>query len=245
MNPLIRKLERFAKLSGDDHAALNAMAAHRVRQRPARRDIIQEGDRPLHVNLILEGWACRYKLLNDGRRQIVALFLPGDLCDLHVYVLRQMDHSIGTITPVTYAEIPRATFEETVEGRPRVMQAMWWDTLVTSAIQREWTTDIGQRSAVERLAHLLLELFYRLEAVGLTRGDECDLPLVQADLADAMGLTAVHANRMLQELRSSNLISLSGKRLVILDRQRLAQVAQFNPNYLHLDNEGSHLAANG
>ena len=244
MNPLIRKLERFAKLSADDHTAVNLMAGHRVRQRPARRDIIQEGDRPLHVNLILEGWACRYKLLNDGRRQIVALFLPGDMCDLHVYVLRQMDHSIGTITPVTYAEIPRTAFEETVEGRPRIMQAMWWDTLVTAAIQREWTTDIGQRSAVERLAHLLLELFYRLEAVGLTRGNECDLPLVQADLADAMGLTAVHANRMLQELRSSNLISLSGKRLIILDRQRLAQVAQFNPNYLHLDNEGSHLNAN-
>lgn len=245
MNPLIRKLERFAKLSVEDHAAVNVMAGHRIRQRPARRDIIQEGDRPLHVNLILEGWACRYKLLNDGCRQIVALFLPGDLCDLHVYMLRQMDHSIGTITPVTYAEIPRGLFEDTVEGRPPVMQAMWWDTLVTAAIQREWTTDIGQRSAVERLAHLLLELFYRLEAVGLTRGNECDLPLVQADLADAMGLTAVHANRMLQELRSNNLISLSGKRFVILDRQRLAQVAQFNPNYLHLENEGSHLNASG
>lgn len=244
INPLARKLERFTKLSEDDREALDAMAAHKVRRREARRDIIREGESPTHLNLILSGWACRYKALADGRRQIVAFFMPGDICDLHVYVLREMDHSIGAITPVTYAEVPRSVFEETTEGRPRLMQAMWWDSLVTAAIQREWTTDIGQRSAIERLGHLFLELFHRQESVGLTRGNECDLPLTQIELADAMGMTPVHVNRMLQELRGLGLIELTGKHLVVPDREGLTRLAQFNPNYLHLQGEGRHLDAN-
>lgn len=243
-NPLVHKLERFTKLSPDDRDTLDAMAAQRVRRRRTREDIIREGDNPDHVNLILEGWACRYKMLSDGRRQILAFFVPGDLCDLHVYILRRMDHSIGALTPLVYAEISRDNFERTVEGRPRVMQAMWWDTLVTAAVQREWTTDIGQRSALERIAHLLLELFFRLDSVGLTDGDTCELPLTQADIADAMGMTPVHANRMLQELRLKKLIELSAKRLVICNLEGLQRVAQFNPNYLHLQREGHQLDAN-
>lgn len=243
-NPLVRKLEHFVKLSTDDRDALDDMAANKVRDCRARYDIIREGDRPDHVNLVLRGWACRYKMLEDGRRQIVSFFVPGDLCDLHVYVLREMDHSIGALTPVTYAQIPREAFEAAMEGRHRVMQGLWWDTLVTAAVQREWTTNIGQRSAAERIAHLLLEMFHRLESVGLTQGNSCEFPLTQNELADAMGMTPVHVNRMLQELRGAGLIELSSRRLVILDHDALARVAQFNPNYLHLQREGRHLDAN-
>ena len=243
-NPLIRKLERFTKLSVDDREALDHIASNRVRRRRQREDIILEGAKPDHVNLILAGWACRYKMLADGRRQILAFFLPGDLCDLHVYILRAMDHSIGALTPVVYAEITRSDFEQLTENRPRITQALWWDTLVTAAVQREWTTDIGQRSAIERIAHLLLELYYRLEAVGLTDGVSCEMPLTQAEIAEAMGMTPVHANRMLQELRTAGLIELGGKRLLILDITGLARVAQFNPNYLHLQHDGAHLDAN-
>lgn len=242
-NPLVRKLERFTKLSSDDRDALERLAG-RVRRRRQREDIIHEGDKPEHVHLILEGWACRYKMLADGRRQILAFFVPGDLCDLHVYILREMDHSIGALTPVVHAEIARADFEQATDGRHRVMQALWWDTLVTAAIQREWTTDIGQRSAIERIAHLLLELFYRMESVGLTSGDGCALPLTQAEIAEAMGMTPVHANRVLQELRGMGMIELSGKRLVIPDREALGRIGHFNPNYLHLQREGHYLDAN-
>ena len=222
-NLLVRKLERFTRLSSDDRGALDVLAGQRVRHRRQREDIIHEGDKPDHVNLILKGWACRYKMLADGRRQILAFFVPGDLCDLHVYILKQMDHSIGALTPVTHAEITRADFEQATDGRPRVMQALWWDSLVTAAVQREWTTDIGQRSALERIAHLL----------------------TQADIAEAMGMTSVHANRVLQELRGTGLIEWSNKRLTILDRAGLGRVAQFNPNYLHLQRDGHHLDANG
>ena len=244
-NLLVRKLERFTRLSSDDRGALDVLAGQRVRHRRQREDIIHEGDRPDHVNLILKGWACRYKMLADGRRQILAFFVPGDLCDLHIYILKQMDHSIGALTPVTHAEITRADFEQATDGRPRVMQALWWDSLVTAAVQREWTTDIGQRSALERIAHLLLELFHRLESVGLIQGDSFELPLTQADIAEAMGMTSVHANRVLQELRGTGLIEWSNKRLTILDRAGLERVAQFNPNYLHLQRDGRQLDANG
>lgn len=243
-NPLIRKLERFTHLSGDERDMLESMGRRRLQRRRQREDVIREGDRPDHVNLVLSGWACRYKMLEDGRRQILAFFLPGDLCDLHVYILREMDHSIAALTPLTYAQISREDFESATVGHPRVLQAMWWDTLVTASIQREWTTNIGQRNAIERVAHLLLELFHRLEMVSETDGNTCQLPLTQGEIADALGMTPVHANRVLQELRTGKLIELSGKRLEILDRAALGQIAMFNPNYLHLRRDGEHLDAN-
>jgi CRP-like cAMP-binding protein len=242
-NRLVRKLERYAKLSADDRAALDELVRQNVRRLRAREDIIREGERPTHISLILQGWACRYKVLEDGRRQIISFFLPGDLCDLNVFVLRQMDHSIGAITPLAYAEVRREAFDSVAE-RPRVIQAMWWDSLVMAAVQREWTVNLGQRTAFERVAHLLCELFIRLRAVGLTHGSRCELPVTQAELADAIGLTPVHVNRTLQELRAQGLIILQGKELTIPDLERLKDASLFNDNYLHLDHEGAHLDAN-
>lgn len=196
------------------------------------------------INLIQEGWACRYKVLEDGRRQIISFFLPGDMCDLNVFILREMDHSIGTITPVTIAEISRATFEELMLAHPRITQALWWESLVSAAVQREWTVNLGQRNAFERMAHLFCELFLRLEMVGLTKGDSCDMPLTQNDLGEAMGLSTVHVNRTLQELRAAKLVMLKDRTLTILNMDVLRHVALFNDNYLHLRHEGMHLDAN-
>ena len=237
-------LEAFARLSQQERALIDRLASRNVREAGARRDIIREGERPRAVNLMLEGWAYRYKQLPDGRRQVVGFFIPGDLCDANVFILREMDHSIGTITKVRYAEIAPTDFEDLMAQSPRLTQALWWHELVTAAVQREWTTNVGQRSAYERIAHLFCEMFLRLRVAGLTQDNGCDWPLTQTDLADATGLTPVHVNRTLQELRREGLIELQGRRLTIRDLDALQSVAMFNPNYLHLDNEGRHLDAN-
>lgn len=229
-----RKIERFTKLPDDDHAALEA-ACDRTRRYRAREDIIREGDKPKSIDIIMSGWAARYKVIEDGRRQIVAFLLPGDLFDAEAFLLPAMDHSIAAVTPVTCAEIPRETMDDILRRQPRLAQAMWRDTLVALSIQREWTLSLGQRSALERIAQLLCELFLRLGAVGLTRGDSCDFPLTQSDLAEATGLTSVHVNRTLQELRARGLVSLSGRELTVPDLAALKAASAFNGNYLHLD----------
>lgn len=244
MSPLVRKLEQFVRLSLADCAVLERAASERVRNFGPRVDIAREGERPKDVQLILSGWACRYKQLEDGRRQVVSFFLPGDICDLNIFILREMDHSIGTITPVSIADLSRDFFDQIGTGYPRIVTAFWWESLVNSAIQREWTMNLGQRTASERMAHLFCEILVRLRLAGLTQADSCEFPLTQADLADATGLSKVHVNRTLQELRSAGLIVLKGKTLVVPNLGRLMNAGLFNANYLHMEREGSQLDAN-
>jgi len=235
---LISKLQYFVRLSAEDQAVLQRFATQSIRTLPARTDILREGEKPNHVHLIVEGWAHRYKELEDGRRQIVSIFLPGDICDQNVFILREMDHSIGTITAARVADLPRAFFDEISAGYPRITGALWWETLVSAAIQREWTMNLGQRNATERMAHLFCELFIRLGMAGLTSNNSCMFPLTQADLAEATGLSKVHVNRTLQELRAYELIVLKGKTLVVPDLGRLMRAGLFNPNYLHMERDG-------
>ena len=244
-NPLIRKLEQFAQLSAEDRSRLERAGAAQVRRYAPGEDIIAEGEAPREVNLVLSGWGCRYKQLEDGRRQIIAFFLPGDLCDLNIFIVRAMDHSVAALTPLTVAQLSREAFEELTAGHPRITQALWWDALVDTAIQREWTVNIGQRNALERVGHLLCELFIRLRATGLATDNGCEFPITQADLAAATGLSVVHVNRTLQELRHAGLIVLHGKHLTIPDLTALMRASLFNPNYLHLDRVGRHLDATG
>ena len=241
---LVAKLQQFVRLSEDDVSMLDRVMAARVRRLSAHEDVICEGDKPRHVNVVLSGWACRYKQLEDGRRQIIAFFVPGDMCDLNVFILREMDHSLAALTPVTLAEVTREEFDEVASGHPRVVQALLWDTLVAAATQREWTVNLGQRVAAERLGHLLCELFIRLHSVGLTEGNSCELPLTQSQLGEAMGLSSVHVNRTLQELRVAGLIVLKDKTLTIPDLEALKSASLFNSNYLHLGHEGAYLDAN-
>ncbi len=228
-------LAAFAALSSADRKLLDAAVARKVRTIGPRKDIISEGERPRVVNVLLSGWAMRYKQLSDGRRQILSFFIPGDLCDANVFILGQMDHSIGTLTEVTYAEISATDFEHMMECSTRITKALWWSELVTLAVQREWTTNIGQRSAYERLANMFCELLARLHLVGLADGNSFDFPLTQNDLADATGMTAVHVNRTLQQLRRDGLIDLNNRHVTVTDPEGLKAAAQFNPNYLHLD----------
>lgn len=230
---LIRKLDTFALLSDEDRQILQELAS-KPRYLGPRQNIIREGDNPEHLNVILEGWAFRYKCLKNGRRQIVALLLPGDLCDCHINGMRRMDHSIGTLTSVRLAKISRSRLEEITTRSPRIVQALNMDMLVASAIQREWTVNVGNRVALERLGHLFCEIFLRLRQIRLADGTSCALPLTQVEMADALGLTSVHINRTLHALRNMELVSLKNRQLTMLDLPGLQQASLFIPDYLHL-----------
>jgi CRP-like cAMP-binding protein len=146
-----------------------------------------------------------------------------------------MDHSIGTLSPVHAAQIPRENADWLMERYPRQARAFWWSTLVEESITREWVVNVGHRTAFERMAHLFCEIFERLHTVGLTRGDTCDLPLTQSELSDALSLSAVHVNRVLMEMRHNHLITLRNQQLTIHDYPTLRDVAGFDARYLHLD----------
>ena len=239
---VVTKLEAYTRLSADERTAL-ARVSRNFRFVDARRDLISEGERARHVHLVLDGWACRYKQMPDGKRQIIALFVPGDFCDVNAYILKAFDHSIGAITRLKVAMITPEEMSALTTEWPRIAQALWWHELVAAAVQREWTLNVGQRTAYQRLAHLLIEIYLRLNSVGRSHNGRCDFPLTQNDLADATGLTSVHVNRTLQELRRDAMIELERKQLQIRDMKRLMEVAMFNPNYLHLEHEGRHLDA--
>lgn len=243
MNPLIRKLERFTRLSDADKSLLQQAATARIVNYDSHQDIITEGEEPTDVNLILGGWVCRYKQLADGGRQIMSFLLPGDLCDLNIFLLRRMDHALGTLTPVAVAKISRDLLQTMLNADPRLTRALWWEVLVTAAIHREWLVNIGRRTALERVAHLLCEVYFRQAAVGRAKEGRCELPITQVELADALGLSAVHVNRTLRELRLSGLIDWREKILTIPDVDALTGVARFSPDYLHLDFEGEQFDA--
>ncbi|MCJ2106744.1 Crp/Fnr family transcriptional regulator [Methylobacterium sp. E-041] len=230
---LIRKLESYETLSDKDLRALNALVP-RIRQVGARVDLASEGDPPDNVHLVLDGFACRYKVLADGSRQIMAYLVPGDFCDLNVFILDQMDHNIGTISKCQVADIPRQAIEEITANYPLITRAFWWCNLVDEAVLREWLVNMGVRAADERIAHLICELHARLEAVGRCKDNSYEFPFTQTDIADTMGLSNVHVNRTLRDLRGMGLITLKNRVMTILDVERLKDFCKFNPNYLHL-----------
>ncbi|MGX7709515.1 Crp/Fnr family transcriptional regulator [Methylobacterium sp. Gmos1] len=232
-NPLIRKLEHGARLTDDDRAILEAICrkTHRI---AANQDIITEGTKPGNVHLVLDGFACRYKLLPDGKRQIMAFLVPGDFCDLHVAILGEMDHTIGTGWGCHIVEIPTATIDELNQNHPRIMRALWWATLVDEGTLRSWLVSMGQRPADKQMAHLICELLVRLQTVGCADADSFEFPLSQTDIADTLGLSVVHVNRTLQDLRGQNLIVWKHRRIYIPNVKRLKAFADFDPKYLHL-----------
>ena len=233
LNVLIHKLSRFTDLSEADRKAIELLSAHRITVE-AKRDLIHEGERPNDVYLLLDGWGYRYKMLPDGGRHILAYLIPGDLCDIHIFILKTMDHTLGTLTRATVAVIPKEVILEVMDKHPRVERALWWATLVDEAVLREWLVNIGTRDAYTRIAHLFCELWMRMRAVGLADGGSFCLPLTQEELGDTMGLTAVHVNRTLQRMRTNGIISLEKKILTIHDPGKLVEEAEFSPNYLHL-----------
>ena len=232
-NMLTRKLELFGSLPEEDNQLLDDVIK-RSRTLAARTDIIREGEAPQDVHLVLEGLACRYKLLPKGDRQIFAYLVPGDFCDLNVFILKAMDHNISSLSACRVVDIPRDRILELLQ-RPQIARALMWCTLVDEATLREWLVNIGQRDAEHRIAHLFCEVHLRLKCVGLSDGGEFELPISQAEIGDTMGISPVHLNRSLQSLRARGLIVFRSGNLVIPDVEALRRMSDFNPNYLHLD----------
>jgi CRP-like cAMP-binding protein len=231
---LLLKL-RARDLVDDEEAEILIASVSEIREHPAGRTIVRTGTTLSASTLLVEGIVCRYKDLADGQRQIMELHVAGDFVDLHGFLLKQLDHNVGAMTPIRVASFPHDSLRGITETHPHLGRMLWFSTLLDAAIHREKILSIGRRSAMARIAHIFCELLVRLRIVGLADDSGYALPLTQADLADVTGLTSVHVNRMLKKLRDENLLTFRGGIVTIGDWDRLQRVAEFDSTYLHLE----------
>jgi len=193
------------------------------------RFLAREGEDQADLFLIQEGWACRYCLLPDGRRQITGLFLPGDWCEISWIQGEKPAQSIVALTSVRVLAVPCAQIYDECSNNADIRHDLWSEMMAIFNRQSEWMVNLGRKSAVERLCHLLYELYLRVKEGGLIYGDQFAMPLTQIDLADVTGLTPVHVNRTLRDMRSRGLVELQSKWLRIGDLEQLRQIAIFRP----------------
>lgn len=212
-----------------------------VRELPPRSMLVREGD-PVSVSTyLIDGFMCRYKDDREGQRQIVAVHVPGDFVDLHAYPLKRLDHDVATLTTCRIAQIPHARLDDIMAQRPGMSKLLWFSTLLDAAMHREWIFRLGRLNAVRRLGHFLSEIEAKLRAVGLSDGHAFVLPMTQADLAEACGITAVHVNRMVRELRERGILVIHDNHVEILDRAALYRLSEFDPGYLFIgDSDAEH-----
>ena len=231
--PLVRKLSLHTNLSPEDEAAVLALP-HTERKLETGQYIVREGDVPTHSCMVVSGLAIRHKIVGDGGRQIVNVHLSGDMVDLQNSLLTIADHNVQALGRMTAAFIPREDLIELSFSRPAIGKALWIETLIEGSISREWIANVGRRDAQTRLAHLLCEFAYRLDAVGM--GPECnyELPMTQEQLADTVGLTPVHVNRTLKALDACGLTVRTKRSVTVTDLKKLADVGDFRSTYLHL-----------
>lgn len=230
-NPFLRKLKSLAALDPEDIRTAQALIGP-ARMVEARADLVEEGQAPAGCTILMEGLACRYKALDDGRRQILSLHAPGDVLDLHGVLLGRLDHSVATLSRCRVAPIQAEALLEALDRRPSLRLAFWRASLLDGAVLRAWLVALGQRPAHERVAHLFCEVDARLTAAGVAKGDTLDFPITQEELADALGLSVVHVNRVLQRLRRDGLITLRARKLAIHDRDALRRLGGFDARYL-------------
>ncbi len=231
-NRFIDKLRGYVPLDEADVEQLTRLTA-RSRLIKPRHDLIRDGDRPGPVFVMIEGWAYRYKVLPSGTRQVLAFLMPGDACDLHIGLLAQMDHGIQTITPAKVVMIERVEMDTMMAARPAIARAMYIAQLVDEGTMRAWITSMGRRASIERVAHLMCELYLRARDISISSETSLSLPLSQILMADALGMTSVHINRVLKELRLAGAMTLSRGSLEIIDPDKLARIAGFDDGYLH------------
>ena len=197
-------------------------------------DIVSQGSKPRHSTLLLEGFSARYKIVEDGSRQITALHVPGDFVDLHAFTLKTMDHGIVAMSACKVAFADHSALRKITETQPHLTRLVWLDTIVDGAIHREWIVAMGRRSKKSHLAHLICELYLRLQVVGLVDGWSFRFPLSQGEIADVLGLSLVHLNKTLQLLRRDGVVRWESKTVEILNWDGLVEVAEFDETYLSL-----------
>src|SRR5215204_2675597 len=231
--PLIRKLESIVSLDENERATLLNLPLQ-VMHLKADQDIVREGDRPTRSCALLDGFACTFKVTAEGKRQITAFHIPGDIPDLQSLHLEVLDTSLATLTRCKVGFIQHEALQDLCDRHPRIAKALWRETLIDAAIFRDWTVNVGRREAYARIAHVLCELMVRLQVVGLTQDHTVQIPITQNEFADATGLSNVHVNRVLQALRSDGLIVLRGNTFQVVDWDKLKHAGDFDPTYLHL-----------
>lgn len=236
LRPFFTKLMLRDWLGPDEQEAFAGAALEQLDFAPGE-DLVSEGSRPTRSMLVAEGFTCRYRLIADGQRQLTAIHLPGDFVDLHSFLLKEMDHSVGALTQCRIMTFPHDRLTKVTEQFPHLTRLLWLSTLLDGAIHREWLVGMGRLSATQRTAHLLCELYTRLQTLGLATDYRFELPITQAALADAVGISSVHINRVLQEMRQNNLISWAAGAVEIFDWDRLRAVGEFDERYLHLVQE--------
>jgi CRP-like cAMP-binding protein len=238
---LVQKLGSLFDLDAHELAAISTLPSRLV-QLAGDAEIHRAGDRPTSCFVVVDGLVSSSKMIEDGKRQIMSFYVPGDLPDIRTLHLGVIDCDVHTIGPSRLAMIEHADLWALITAHPRIASAFWRCTLVVASVYREWIVNIGHRSALARIAHLLCEMMVRLEAVGRASGRICDLPLTQVHLSQATGLSTVHVNRSLKELRQRGLITFAGRRLTIPDWDGLVRLAYFRPDYLYLADPCAKLA---
>ena len=232
-HPLVRKMESIVDLTSEEQDALRALPMM-VRELHADQDIVRDGDQPSQSCLILEGFAHRYKLVGEERRQILAFHIPGEIPDLQSLYLKTMDHSLAALTDVRVGFIQHRALFDLIARYPRIGGAFWRETLIDAAIFREWMVGMGRRRAPSRIAHFFCEMYARLDSIGMAENRTVPLPITQEELGDALGMSAVHTNRALQDLRAQGLITFERGRLTVDDWEGLVELGEFDATYLHL-----------
>jgi CRP-like cAMP-binding protein len=232
---LLRKIESIALFepTETERAALIALPIQ-MTQFDAYQDIVREGDRPSRCFALLDGMACTYKTTRAGKRQVMGYHVPGDVPDFQSLYLEVLDISIATVNPCRIGFVQHDAVRALLRSHPRLNEVFWRATLIDAAIVREWMLNTGRRDAYARMAHLFSELITRLNAVGLAPDRSCELPMTQPELADALGITSVHVNRTIRDLKAAGLITLRGRRLTVHDWDGLVAAGEFDPSYLHL-----------
>ncbi len=229
---MIRRLRVNSSVSDDDAEALRQLPVI-IKEISAEASLVREGDHPTHCIVVMSGFAFRSKLADTGKRQILSFHPAGDMPDLYGLLLDRMDHDLIALSPAKVAFISHRHINHLIQERPNLARALWRETIVDASIFREWIVNLGTRDAAARLAHLLAELRTRLGAVGLVADDQFDFPVTQADLAEALGISAVHVNRVIQAFRNQGVLELKRNIVTLKDFERLSRIGGFNDLYLH------------
>jgi CRP-like cAMP-binding protein len=229
---LLRRLRTSAAITEEDTNEILALPIT-VRQYAAEQPVVSDGQRCGECCLIADGFCVRSKTLSDGRRQILSIHIPGEIPDLMSLFLHVMDHDLVSLTASTLGFISHETLQRLHRRRPNVAEIFWRDTLIDAAMFREWIVNVGQRPGPSRLAHVMAELRERLKVIGRADGETFDMPLTQEQLGEALGITAVHVNRVVKQLREDGIVALHRGRATVLNEAKFQELADFDDRYLH------------